>query len=198
MPSTLTAATTLVQGTITTSITAGAIVGPLVGGAAAAALPLAIRKVVPELGRGGDVAEGEEGEEDDRANKKKSANVCTVECTANWVVSTKKVQTTSSCPASSCMKTVGCNFLDATQTNDHATVTPFSVATITTSSMNGQETAPPLNYGFVQVYLAQEYLRLQIGDDGSQSNQDARCEKDTVKDLLEMKDVKVIYRVIVA
>ena len=60
------------------------------------------------------------------------------------------------------------------------------------SSLTGQEIPPPLNYEFVQVYLAQEYQRLHIDDDGSPSNQEAKREEDTDKDLLETNSVKVI------
>ena len=87
-------------------------------------------------------------------------------------------------------ETTGCSVTDATKTNSHPIPVP-SVATLTASSPKATSTAPPLDYRFVQVYLAKEYLRLHIDDNGGNADSDAKCEKDAAKGVLEKKGVKV-------
>lgn len=191
VPSTITAATVLVEGTSTASVNAGAVIGALAGGAALAALPFAIPKAVPEPVLEGDGSDG--GSENTQRRpgcETKTAKACTEDCTADWFVSSKKVQTTATCTTATCTQTTGCIVTDTTKTNSHPVVTP-TVTTLTTSSPQGPTTAPPLDYGGIQVYLGKEYLRLHIDNYGDNANADATCEKDVAKGVLEMKGVKV-------
>lgn len=103
VPSTITAATVLVEGTSTASVNAGAVIGALAGGAALAALPFAIPKAVPEPVLEGDGSDG--GSENTQRRpgcETKTAKACTEDCTADWFVSSKKVQTTATCTTATC------------------------------------------------------------------------------------------------
>ncbi|KAL8895321.1 MAG: hypothetical protein Q9192_003714, partial [Flavoplaca navasiana] len=189
-PTTIAAATTLVDGTSTTAIDAGAVVGIVAGGAAVAALPLAIPKAVPQP-----ILEGDSptpGGEDDSENtgcEEKTAKVCTEDCSADWFVSSKKVQTTLKCSTATCADTTGCTVADTTKTNSQ-TISVGSVVTYTTSTASGLATAAPLNYAVIQVYLGKEYLRLHIDGKGDNANSEAECGKDPAKGILKKEGLK--------
>ncbi len=185
VPTTITAATTLVEGTSTTTVDTGAIVALLAGGTAAAALPLAIPKAVPQPVPEPPDAEVGEDDGQDPGCEEKTAQACSEQCTADWFISSKKVQTTSQCATATCAETVGCSVADTTKTITQPIPTP-SVTTLTTTSSMGTATPPPLDYIALQVYLGSEYLRLHI--DGNS----ATCETDTAKGVLEIEGVKVL------
>ncbi|KAL8768306.1 MAG: hypothetical protein Q9209_005445 [Squamulea sp. 1 TL-2023] len=166
VPSTVSAATTLVEGTSTTSYEAGAVVGALAGGAAVVALPLAIPKALPEPVLEANSQEGGDSSGEDQPGcEQKSAKACTENCSADCVV-------------------------DATNTNSYAISTP-SVVTLTTSSPhNGPATATPLDPLVIQAYLGKEYLRLHIDGNGGNANPNAKCQKDPAKGTLLVDGVK--------
>ena len=94
-PATIAAATTLVDGTATTAIGAGAVVGIIAGAAAVAALPLAIPKVLPQpILEGNSQTPGGEDDPENSECEEKFAKACTEDCSADWFVSSKKVQIT--------------------------------------------------------------------------------------------------------
>ena len=189
-PSTLTAATTLGAGNATTAVKAGAVVGALAAGSAVAALPLLIPKVIPDVIPEGGEGEGE-GEDGDEDCEEDFAKICIDDCTADWFVSNKRVETTSNC-AVECAPTIGCSVKDSTHTFFHAITIPSSVQTLTTSAFLGRGSALPLLYAPLQAYLAQEYQRLHIDDDdGENVNSDAACENDRAKGFLDKHSVKV-------
>ncbi|KAL8780909.1 MAG: hypothetical protein Q9213_006249 [Squamulea squamosa] len=166
VPSTVSSATILVEGTSTTSIDAGAIVGALAGGAAVVALPLAIPKALPEpvLEANSQEGGGDNGQDVPKCEQK-SAKACTENCSADCVV-------------------------DATSTSSYAISTP-SVVTLTTSSPpKGPATAAPLDPLVIQAYLGKEYLRLHIDGNGGNANPDAKCQNDPAKGILQVDGVK--------
>ncbi|KAL8649955.1 MAG: hypothetical protein Q9226_005352 [Calogaya cf. arnoldii] len=190
-PSTVTAATILVEGTSTTSVGAGAIVGALVGGAAVAALPLAIPKALPQpILEGDDLEPGREAEADGEGCEEKTAKVCTEDCSADWFVSSKKVQTTLKCSTATCAETKGCSVTDTTKTNSQ-TISVGEVAPYTAAGMSPvSATIAPLDYVVLHIYLAQEYLRLHIDGKGANANSDAACVKDGTKGSLGNRGIK--------
>ncbi|KAL8920394.1 MAG: hypothetical protein Q9208_006275 [Pyrenodesmia sp. 3 TL-2023] len=160
VPSTITAATTLVQGTSTTSVDAGAVVALLAGGAAAAALPLAIPKgylnrfLKPPSQKLGEMTTRIEGVRR-KLPKPVASNVLPIE-------------------------TAGCSPTDNTQTITQPIATP-SVTIVTRTSSRALAIPPPLDYLALQVYLGDEYLRLHIDDNTNR----AECEMDAAKGVLE-------------
>lgn len=184
VPTTITAATTLVEGTSTTTADTGAVVAVLAGGAAAAALPLAIPKAIPQPVPEAPGPEVAEDDGQDGGCEEKTAQACSEQCTADWFISSKKVQTTSQCATATCAETVGCSVSDITKTVTQPIPTP-TVTSLTATSPVGTATPPPLDYQALQVYLGDEYLRLHI--DGNP----ATCETDPAKGVLEIEGVKV-------
>ncbi|KAL8995831.1 MAG: hypothetical protein Q9169_004521 [Polycauliona sp. 2 TL-2023] len=173
------------------SIGAGAIVGVLAGGAAVAALPLAIPKALSQPILEGDGPEpGGENNSENEQCEEKIAKVCTEDCSLDWFVSSKKAQITSKCSTATCADTTGCSVADATKTNTQS-ISVGEVATYTTSATPGSATAAPLRYVAIQIYLAQEYLRLHIDGNGANANSDAQCAKDPSKGSLERKGIQV-------
>lgn len=154
-------ATVVTDGSTTSSINAGAVVGVLAGGAADAALVYFAPKIIPE-GSGGN-GKGEGGEESDCL--KKTTAICVEDCTADWFIFKCQIQTTSSRNQVH-SSTTGCVVVPITKTISHDP-SKASAKTVTHVENQGDPSAPtppPLPIDELQAYLAKENFRLGIAD----------------------------------
>ena len=123
-PSTLTQPATITGVGTTATVNAGAIVGALAGGAAIAALPFVIPKIIPEpVGGDGPISISLFTVDCSTRTAKK----CSETCASDWFVSANSWHPTSTCQNPSCEKTVGCEASDSTKT---VTSTPPPIATV--------------------------------------------------------------------
>lgn len=187
VPTTVASATTIVDGTTTSTANAGAIIGVLAAGAVVAALPAAIPKAVPE-----NVIDNPGGNDGNSNCNTKKASICTDQCTPNWFVSANSVVTTVSCSNQACSTTQGCTVTDstttvtATRTSHRKTVYPG----VEVGPMQPTD-PPPFDTTVLQAYLGQEYQRLHIDVTGGGQTTNAQCEKNPAKGSLEVAGVKV-------
>lgn len=198
VPSTITQDTTITEASTTSTVNAGAIIGALAGGAVLAALPAIIPKILPrdtvEVPKGGDG--GGDDDNDNNQCDKKTASVCTDECTASWFISECSVITTPSCSSKACSSTVGCN-VQASTTTVSATPSPTQYDVYEGNLddfISNPADAPPFDVTVIQAYLGKEYQRLHIDSDGTSGpDPDAQCEKDPAKGSLQVNGVQVSH-----
>lgn len=196
IPSTVASSTTVTEQSTTFTVDPGQVVGIIVAGAGAAALPEEISEIIP-----GEVLDGppggepdpEDGDDDDSCTKKEAA-VCERDCTLSWFVSDSKPITTSMCAKPTCTTTTGC---DVTATTKIATASASASFVVATDIFDTPGPSPrSVDLHDTQIFLRKEFERLQIDSESEfAGNADVSCVNASSAGSLNVAVTKVCLRV---